>query len=92
LKEELGITCALRKGPTFVYRAEDPAGRGVEHEHVTILVGDTERDLSPKPDPEEVEEWKWVKLDALKADMKQFPALYAPWFHQGLDLLLSQTL
>ena len=35
LMEEMGIACDLAAGPAFVYRAEDPAGRGVEHDQAT---------------------------------------------------------
>src|SRR5262245_41280054 len=40
LKEEFGIECVLSEGPSFVYRAEDPEGRGIEREYVTMLSGE----------------------------------------------------
>lgn len=88
LKEELGIECQLKKGSSFVYRAEDPGGNGVEHEYVTILTGTLDPSVTVTPDPKEVEEWKWVELDALKKDMMTNPDLYAPWFHLGLPKVL----
>ena len=88
LREELGLTLTLSPVADFVYRAEDP-GHGVEHEHVTILRGDTASATMVTPNPDEIENWKWVNVDQLQADMKKDPDLYAPWFHQGLAILLS---
>jgi isopentenyl-diphosphate delta-isomerase len=88
LQEELGFTCPLQAEGTFVYRALDPTGRGVEHEHVTILTGDAPHDVAVQPDPKEVAQWKWIEVDLLQEDMQKNTDLYTPWFHLGLDLLL----
>lgn len=86
LKEELGFTCALSIVGSFVYRAEDPAGKGAEHEHVTVFRGDVD-DATVKADPAEVAAWKWVNLDELQKEMVKNPDSYAPWFHTGLPLV-----
>lgn len=91
LKEELGIECPLNKGMSFVYRAEDPNGKGVEHEHVTLLIGTFDETKPVTPDPKEVEEWKWIEIDSLKKDMMEHPDAYAPWFHLGLKKVLPAT-
>jgi isopentenyl-diphosphate Delta-isomerase len=82
LREEMGISCELRLGPAFVYRAVDPRGHGVEHEYDVILTG--AYDADPTPDPHEVADWKWVEVDELERQMKTQPRLFAPWFHLGL--------
>jgi len=87
LREELGFACPLRAGPSFIYRAEDPAGRGVEHEYVTILIGEADGDSEPKPDPREVAAWKWVTVEDLLKNFQEHPTLYAPWFVEGMDRL-----
>lgn len=87
LQEEMGCTCALEEAGTFVYRAEDPNGRGAEHEHVTILRGDVE-DVAVRANPDEVSEWKWMNMDTLREDMRAHPDRYAPWFHRGLEFVL----
>ncbi|MBI3331970.1 isopentenyl-diphosphate Delta-isomerase [Candidatus Peregrinibacteria bacterium] len=87
LTEELGFTTDLHEGGTFVYRAED-GKRGVEHEHVTILIGNTD-DAVAEANPDEVVEWKWIDLPSLQTDMKKNPDQYAPWFHLGLAQILS---
>jgi isopentenyl-diphosphate delta-isomerase len=87
LREELGITADLRAGPAFVYRADDPAGRGVEHEYDQLLVGTFAGE--PSPDPAEVAAWAWMDLDELWADLAARPDRYAPWLHAGLPRLLT---
>ena len=88
LKEELGFTCPLTPVTNFVYRAEDPLKRGVEHEHVTILRGDDPAG-EVKADPAEVMAYTWMPIPDLQKDMNDHPDHYAPWFHQGLKILLS---
>ena len=90
LKEEMGFTCALAEGPSFVYREEDPDKRGVEHEHVTILTGDIE-DADVIPDPNEVAEYRWVDTRELLEDMKKDPRAYAPWLPIGLQRILGTS-
>ena len=87
LKEELGLDWDLEVGPAFVYRAEDPAGRGVEYEYDILLTGTTTD--TPAPDPDEVAAWEWVNVDDLRRDMRDRPDRYAPWFHQGLPMLVD---
>ena len=84
LQEELGLRCTLIEGPSFVYRAIDPRGRGIEHEFVRILVGIAHEIVEIRPDPAEVADWKWIPLPALRTDMEMHPSTYAPWFHLGL--------
>jgi isopentenyl-diphosphate Delta-isomerase len=90
LREELGIDCELTVGPAFVYRADDPAGRGVEHEYDILLIGTT--DAVPVPDPEEVAAWKWVELAALQHDMRNHAENYSPWLHLGLPRVMESRL
>lgn len=88
LQEELGFTCALRECGSYVYRAEDP-DRGVEHEHVTIFIGELTEDAVPKANPEEIAQWKWIPIEELKRSINEKPDLYAPWFPLGLRKVLS---
>ncbi len=70
LQEEMGFGCVLTPHKDFVYRAEDPSGKGVEHEYVTILTGNADT-AAVRPNPDEVAECKWVKIDELKKDMAE---------------------
>jgi len=87
LQEELGMICELTQGPAFVYRAEDPSGRGVEHEYDICLVGTGS--LDPMPNPEEVAAWKWVDVEWLQREMRESPDRFAPWLHLGLPRVLD---
>lgn len=89
LKEELGVDCPLSEHSSFVYRAEDP-GRGVEHEFVKILIGNAPDSLAVRPNPDEVAAYKWIDVDELRGDMQANPQTYAPWFHVGLEQILSK--
>jgi isopentenyl-diphosphate delta-isomerase len=88
LFEELGFSCSLATAASYVYRAEDPKKRGVEHEHVTLLVGSVD-DVLLHPNADEVAEHKWINVDDLQADMAKNPDDYAPWFHLGLPQVLQ---
>ncbi|MBI2636252.1 isopentenyl-diphosphate Delta-isomerase [Candidatus Peregrinibacteria bacterium] len=90
LNEELGFACHLSSRGSFVYRAEDPAGRGAEYEHVTLFSGNTD-DVNVKADPREVMEWKWMNMENLQKDMAKNPQQFAPWFHIGLEQLLEMS-
>ncbi len=89
LKEELGFVTPLCAGPAFTYRAEDPEGKGVEHEYVTTLIGTATEDIVLAPDPKEVAAWEWADLVELKEKMTASPEDYAPWFHLGLPKVLA---
>jgi len=77
LGEELGIGCGeLRPAGTLRYRAE-LAGL-VENELDHLFV--TEVDDEPRPDPEEVGEWRYVGRDELAAWLEARPDDFTAWF------------
>ena len=87
LQEELGFSCPLKEVSSFVYRAEDPLKRGIEHEYDTVLVGGVE-EVEITADPKEIAECKWITLLDLQKDMVKNPDTYAPWFSLALPLAL----
>lgn len=89
LMEEMNFGCSLKEGPAFVYRADDPKGKGTEHEYDIILTGVADPTMPIEPNPEEVADWKWMEINELQKDMEQNPTIYAPWFHLGLPKALS---
>lgn len=91
LMEEMNFGCSLTEGSAFVYRAEDPQGKGTEHEYDILLTGVSDPTMPIEPNPTEVADWKWVEIAELQADMQKNPALYAPWFHLGLPKVLSSA-
>ncbi|WBL23966.1 isopentenyl-diphosphate Delta-isomerase [Zunongwangia sp. HRR-M8] len=77
LMEEMGFTTELKDTISFIYKA--PFQNGLtEHEFDHILVGHYDED--PKPNPDEVNAWKWVSLEEVKEDMKANPDVYTEWF------------
>ena len=79
LAEELGITgLALRRAGQVEYRAD--VGRGlVEHEVVDIFVAEAARSLPVTPNPDEVSDTRWVRLDVLEAETLATPERFTPW-------------
>ena len=82
LQEEMGIDCELTEVFSFIYRAVFPNGL-IEHEYDQVFFG--RYDDEPRPNPEEVEDWKWVNLAQLEADIKKHPDSYSYWLTSCLD-------
>lgn len=77
LQEEMGFTTTLDETISFIYKA--PFDNGLtEHEYDHILVGKFED--KPAINPQEVEDWKWMKLEDVKNDIENNPTLYTVWF------------
>ena len=89
LKQEMGLSAGLKKVMSFIYKIRFDNGL-TEHEYLHVLIGKTDQD--PKPNPEEVEDWKWVNLEDLKKDIKENPDKYAYWFKVTLNKINSETL
>ena len=79
LNEEMGLDCALKPLFRFSYRADVPGGL-IEDEIVHVFGG--RHDGPVVPDPAEVEEWKWIALRDLEADLRARPDDYTVWFRQ----------
>ena len=77
LFEEMGFEVALKELFHFIYKA--PFDNGLtEHELDHVMIGYYNE--KPIINVEEVESWKWMKIEAIKEDMIQNPALYTVWF------------
>ncbi|WP_415373964.1 isopentenyl-diphosphate Delta-isomerase [Patiriisocius sp. Uisw_017] len=77
LQEEMGFTTTLDETISFIYKA--PFDNGLtEHEYDHVLVGKFED--KPAINPQEVEDWKWMKLEDVKNDIENNPTLYTVWF------------
>lgn len=77
LFEEMGITTELKELFHFIYKA--PFDNGLtEHELDHVMVGYYNNE--PRINREEVENWKWMKIEAIKADMVTNPEIYTIWF------------
>lgn len=84
LFEEMGIKTDLKESFRFIYKAKFDEVWG-EHELDTVFTG--EYDGKIVIDPEEAEDWKWMKVEDLVEDLKKNPDLYTPWFRMILQKL-----
>lgn len=77
LQEEMGFSVALKELFWFIYKA--PFDNGLtEHELDHVMIGYANQD--PVINPEEVADWKWMDIDAVREDIEQNPQLYTAWF------------
>ena len=77
LFEEMGFITDLKELFHFIYKA--PFDNGLtEHELDHVMIGYYHED--PIVNPEEVEDWKWMKIEDIKTDMELNPAIYTVWF------------
>ena len=87
LNEEMGFDCELMELFSFIYHA-NLENNLFEHELDLVFVG--RYDGQPVPNPDEVDDWKWVDIEALKQDVGENPERYTYWFKLVLDRVLKQ--
>ncbi|PNQ73685.1 isopentenyl-diphosphate delta-isomerase [Hanstruepera neustonica] len=77
LKEEMGFVTDLKETISFIYKA--PFDNGLtEHEFDHVMIGYYNDE--PQINVDEVADWKWMSLDAVKQDMDNAPEQYTAWF------------
>lgn len=77
LQEEMGFETNLQNLFHFIYKA--PFDNGLtEHELDHVLIG--KFNGKPNINKKEVENWKWMSLDAIENNIQQYPELYTAWF------------
>lgn len=81
LPEELGIHCNLTYllKTNYISKYENI---GIENEICALLVGKYNREISPNP--EEVNQYKWISYHKLEEDIHKNPEKYTPWLRVGL--------
>jgi isopentenyl-diphosphate delta-isomerase len=86
LKEEFGFDTDLKEIFSFTYRAEFDNGL-TEHEFDHVFIGNFNGE--PKPNPEEIDNFKWIEIDELEKDVQNHPENYTPWFKIALDRVIK---
>lgn len=77
LREEMGFETELTELFHFIYKA--PFDNGLtEHELDHVMIGRYEE--NPVINKEEVEDWKWESIEAVKADIAANTDNYTVWF------------
>ena len=77
LFEEMGFEVELKELFHFIYKA--PFDNGLtEHELDHVMIGYYNGE--PIINDDEVESWKWMKIEDIKNDMEIHPEIYTVWF------------
>jgi len=92
VREELGIK--IKEGELqiigrFSYFAEDKDG-WCENEVDTVIVGRMRGGVEIELNPDEVQDWKWVKEKELKEWMEKRSEDFAPWFKMVWKIVMRK--
>lgn len=77
LKEELGFDCHLTEKFHFIYKAEVGDGL-IEHEFDRVFIGTYENEVCINV--QEVHAVRWVSIEDLKNEIKNYPDNFTEWF------------
>ena len=81
LREEMGFGCELQRMFEYVYKVNLDKGM-MEHEFLHVYKGVF--DGTPKVNPEEADDWKWISMEELRDDLKKHFEKYSAWFKLSL--------
>jgi|SRR5690606_2432020 len=87
LVEEMGFDCELEEKFHFIYKAQLEE-KLFEHELDHVFIGYYDGEI--KINKEEVEDFKWMKMDELIEDMNVNPQKYTIWFRIIFDEYLAK--
>jgi len=82
LVEEMGFDCELKQVFAFSYKIDFENGL-IENEYDCVFFGKCNNE--PIPNPEEVEDYKWISLGKLEEDLKKNPEKYTYWMKVALE-------
>jgi len=77
LKYEMGLDCSLREAFSFLYQTKLENGF-VEYEFDHVFIGSADSD--PRPNQAEVQDWRWINMASLEAELKDKPETFTYWF------------
>ncbi len=86
LSQELGFTCPVVRLFSFSYHAKYDSTYG-ENEVDHVFLGTYDGKVSP--DPAEVDEWAFIPIPDLLADVEKRPEAYTPWFRMALPRVVE---
>ena len=87
LQEEFGFDTGVEEIFDFLYRASDAKSGLTEYEFDHVFCG--EFNGEPRPNPDEIDDWKWVGLAELLVDLKNDPHQDTPWFKIALPRVIE---
>ncbi len=86
LWEEMGVACELSKAFEFTYRAKLD-NQLVEHEYDHVYFG--RYDGLPVLNRDEADDWRWVEMSQLSADVERNPGAYSYWLAACLGRVVA---
>lgn len=90
LKEEMNFETKLYPQGTFIYKAEFDNNL-IEHELDHLFIGIYDSN-NIKPNPIEVESYKWISFENLNKDLEKNPKDYTAWFPIAYNFLKESDL
>jgi isopentenyl-diphosphate delta-isomerase len=87
LHEELGFSTDLDDLFSFRYQATDPISGLTESEYDHVLTGKYVGEIRPNPD--EVDDTRWVSYEDLQSELRDAPERFTPWFKIAVDRVVS---
>jgi isopentenyl-diphosphate delta-isomerase type 1 len=88
LREEMGISAELRSLGWFHYIAQFPNGL-TENEIDHVLIG-TMQGTDVVPNPDEVQDFRWITLRDLKQEIAADPERFTPWLALALEMIVQK--
>lgn len=85
LQEEMGMNADLEAIGRFNYIAHFENGL-VENEVDYVLTG-IYNDQKPSPNPNEVQNYRWISIPDLENELAAHPQQFTPWLKQALELV-----
>lgn len=82
LPQEMGFDCRMKEIFNFLYKIEFKESGLYEHEYDHVLTGKYNGRIIINP--EEADDYRWVNMDDLIADIKKHPGKYTYWLKQAL--------
>lgn len=86
LKEEMGLQCKTEFQFSFIYKFEFENAL-TEHEFDHVYFG-TSDDL-PKPDANEVKDWRYLSLEKLEKEIARYPDEFSVWMRICLPKVIE---
>lgn len=82
MMEEMGFDCDFEEAFSFTYLA-DVGGGLIEHEYDHVFIGRGNQE--PVINPEEVNDWTWKSMAAIRDEIASDPDRYTVWFKIAFD-------
>ena len=82
----MGFGCDLKEIFSFTYKVQCDNNL-FEHEYDHVFVGEYECDAVPNP--EEVDDWRWMDLGGLRKDIQENSGCYTYWLKICIERVVT---